>query len=69
MAKHARTRCTTPMSRAIRRKSTPSSVVRGDASNRVFKTVNGMVGSELAAGDVRIWPEKKKRKKKLSFNP
>lgn len=52
--RQASTRCRTPMSSPMRRRSTPSSVVRGEASKRDLSTVKGRVGRELAMGDVRM---------------
>lgn len=49
-----------PISRAIRRSSTPSSVVRGVLLNSARRTWNGSVGNTLADGDCSMWPEKKR---------
>lgn len=55
--RHAKTKCKTPISRAIRRSKTPSSVVNGEESKRDLSTVKGSVGNEPAIGEVKMWPE------------
>lgn len=55
--RHAKTKCKTPISRAIRRSKTPSSVVKGEESKRDLSTVKGSVGNEPAIGEVKMWPE------------
>ena len=52
--RHASIRWMAPMSKVIRLSKTPSSVLRGVVSNRVFKTLKGSVGREPATGEVRM---------------
>lgn len=52
--RQARMRWMAPISRAMRRRSTPSSVVRGVLLNSARRTWNGSVGSTLADGDCRM---------------
>lgn len=52
--RQARMRWMAPISRAMRRSSTPSSVVSGVLLNSARRTWNGSVGSTLADGDCRI---------------
>jgi hypothetical protein len=61
--RQTRIRCKAPISSAIRRRSTPSSVVKGVALNKLRRTWKGRVGSTLADGDCRMWPLKEKREK------
>lgn len=56
--RQARMRWMAPISRAMRRRSTPSSVVRGVLLNNARRTWNGSVGRTLADGDCRIWPKR-----------
>lgn len=52
--RQARMRWMAPISRAMRRSSTPSSVVRGVLLKSARRTWKGSVGSTLADGDCRI---------------
>lgn len=52
--RQARMRWIAPISRAMRRSSTPSSVVRGVLLNKARRTWNGSVGKTFADGDCRI---------------
>lgn len=52
--RQARMRWMAPISRAMRRSSTPSSVVSGVLLKRARRTWKGSVGSTLADGDCRM---------------
>ena len=54
--RQARMRWMAPISRAMRRSSSPSSVVSGVELKRARSTWKGSVGSTLAEGDCRMWP-------------
>lgn len=55
-ARHANNRCSAPRSSAVRRSSTPSSVLSGVESSNWRSTSNGSVGSALDTGLLRISP-------------
>jgi len=52
--RQTRMRWSAPISKAILRRSTPSSVVKGVVLNKLRRTWKGRVGSTLAAGDCKI---------------
>lgn len=54
--RQARIRWMAPISRAMRRSRTPSSVVSGVLLNRARRTWKGSVGNTLADGDCKMWP-------------